>query len=83
MKAIEVTGTIDAEGNLLLDKPIQAAASSRVRVILLFSEPAEETDDPDDTPVEEIKASLQRALQQAKLGDRIPLSEMWNGIDLE
>ena len=41
MKAIEVTGSIDAEGNLLLDEPIQAVASSRVRVILLFSEPAE------------------------------------------
>ncbi|MBD2089521.1 hypothetical protein H6F67_06600 [Microcoleus sp. FACHB-1515] len=83
MRAIEVTGTIDAEGNLLLDAPIQAAASSRVRVILLFSEPAEETDDSDDTPVEEIKASLQQALQQAKSGDRIPLSEMWDGTDLE
>ena len=83
MKAIEVTGSIDAEGNLLLDEPIQAVASSRVRVILLFSEPAEETDDPDDTPVEAVKVSLQRALQQAKSGERIPLSEMWDGIDLE
>lgn len=47
------------------------------------SKTAKKTNDPDDTPVEAIKASLRRALQQAKSGDRIPLSEMWNGIDLE
>lgn len=83
MKAIEVTGSIDAEGNLLLDEPIPSAASSRVRVILLFSELAEDADDPDDTPVEAVKASLQRALQQAKSGERLPLSQMWEGFDLE
>lgn len=83
MRAIEVTGNIDAEGNLLLDEPIQAAASSRVCVILLFSELAEDADDPDDTPVEAVKASLQRALQQAKSGDRVPISEMWDEIDFE
>ncbi|BBD59397.1 hypothetical protein NIES2109_21810 [Nostoc sp. HK-01] len=39
---------------------------------------------PDYTPVEEIKASLRRALQQAKMGQRLPLlSEMWEGIDAE
>ncbi len=82
MKAIEVTGSIDAEGNLILDEPLQAENySHRVRVIVLF--PLEEENDPDDTPVEEIKASLRRALQQAKAGQRIPLSQMWEGIDAE
>ena len=82
MKAIEVTGSIDTEGNLILDEPIQAENYSHLRVIVLFSE-SESENDPDDTPVEEIKASLRRALQQAKAGQRIPLSQMWEGIDAE
>ena len=81
MKAIEVTGTLDEKGQLFLDHPIENSISGKVRVILLFPEVTEEIEpDPDDTPVEEIKASLRRALQEAKSGQRIPLSEMWEGI---
>ena len=84
MRAVEVTGTIDRQGNLLLDRPFEVDRSSRVRVIVLFSEPSEpEAADPDDTPIEEIKASLKRAFQQAKAGQRIPLEQMWEGIDAE
>ncbi|BDI18653.1 MAG: hypothetical protein HWQ41_12770 [Nostoc sp. NOS(2021)] len=85
MKAIEVTGRIDSQGNLVLDEPIQGSTyPHQVRVIVLVPEPAEaEEVDPDDTPIEEIKASLRRALQQAKAGQRLPLSEMWEGIDAE
>lgn len=84
MKAIETTGTLDEKGQLFLDRPIENSAPVKVRVILLFPEVTEEIEpDPDDTPVEEIKASLRRALQQAKSGQRIPLSQMWEGIDVE
>ncbi len=38
--------------------------------------------DEDDTSIEEIKASLTRALQEAVEGKRIPLSQMWEGIEL-
>ena len=84
MKAVEVTGTIEQKGQLFLDQPIENFAPSRVRVIVLFPEVTEEAQtDPDDTPIEEVKASLRRALQEAKAGQRIPLSEMWDGIDVE
>ncbi|MBD2519054.1 hypothetical protein H6G93_29665 [Nostoc sp. FACHB-973] len=85
MKAIEVTGKIDSQGNLVLDEPIQGTNySHQVRVIVLVPESTDaEEIDPDDTPVEEVKASLRRALQQAKMGQRLPLSEMWEGIDAE
>ncbi|MFN5860414.1 MAG: hypothetical protein ACK451_00170 [Pseudanabaena sp.] len=84
MRAVEVTGTIDREGHLLLDQPFEEDISSRVRVIVLFSEPVQELeDDPDDTPIEEVKASLTRAFQQAKAGKTRPISEMWDGIDAE
>lgn len=84
MRAVEVTGTIDLEGHLLLDQPFGEDIASRVRVIVLFSEPVQELeDDPDDTPIEEVKASLKRAFQQARAGQTRPISEMWDGIDAE
>jgi hypothetical protein len=82
MRAVEVTGTIDGEGHLLLDQPFDVDISGPVRVIVLFSESIEEND-PDDTPIDEVKASLKRAFQQAKAGQRIPFEEMWDGIDAE
>ena len=82
MRAVEVTGTVDRQGHLLLDQPFDVDISGRVRVIVLFSEPIQEND-PDDTPIEEVKASLKRAFQQAKAGQRIPFEKMWDGIDAE
>lgn len=84
MKAVEVTGTLDEKGQLLLDHPIENFQPSRVRIIVLIPEVTESAEiEPDDTPIEEVKASLRRALQEAKSGQRIPLSEMWEGIDVE
>ena len=79
MKAIELTGTVDNRGNLSLDEPVLVTANSRVRVIILCSEESLEVD-PDDTPDEEVKASLRRALEEAKSGQRIPSSQMWGSI---
>ncbi len=84
MKAIEVTGRIDAQGNLVLDQPIHGTSYPHlVRVIVLVPEEIEAVDDSDDTPIEEVKASLRRALKQAKAGQRIPMSKLWDGIDAE
>ena len=82
MKAIELTGTVDDRGNLSLDETVLVSANSRVRVIILCPEESSEITDIDDTPIEEVKASLRRALQEAKSGQRIPLSQMWETIDL-
>jgi hypothetical protein len=83
MKAIEVTGIVDDDGNLSLDRPVVNSAPGRVRVIILYSEEnSEEEQDLDDTPIEEVKNSLRRALKEAKLGQRIPISQMWDGIDV-
>lgn len=83
MKAIEITGKIDDQGNLVLDQPIQGTNyPHQVRVIVLVPEEVE-ADDPDDTPIEEIKASLRRALRQAKAGQTRPISELWDRIDAE
>jgi hypothetical protein len=81
MKAFEVMATLNDKKQLLLDENLDIDTPSRVKVILLVSE--ENESDPDDTTVEEIKASLKRALQEAKAGKRIPLAQMWDGIDAE
>ena len=79
MQAFEVMGRVDKNGQILLDEPLEIASDSRVKVILLV---ANEPDfDPDDTPVEEIKASLRRALQEVKEGKTRPISELWEKID--
>lgn len=84
MRAVEVTGSVDDKGQLSLDQPIEVTTPTRVRVIVLFPEFQDQIEeiDPDDTSVEEIKASLRRALQEAKAGQRIPLSQMWEELML-
>ncbi len=37
--------------------------------------------DPDDDPKEEVLANLKQAWQEARSGNTIPLSQMWDGID--
>jgi hypothetical protein len=84
MRALEVTGSIDEEGKLSLDRPLDVKISGRVRIIVLFNESTVELEhDFDNSPIEFIRASVTRALQQAKAGQRIPLEEMWGGIDVK
>ncbi len=58
MQAFEMMGTIDEKGQLILDSNLNIPAPSRVKVIVLLTNEDESECDPDDTPAEEIKASL-------------------------
>ncbi len=80
MRAFEVMATVSNSKQLILDSDLDWD-TSRVKVIILESDEVEF--DPDDTPVEEVKASLRRALQEYKERKRIPLEDMWEGIDAE
>ncbi|PSF32245.1 hypothetical protein C7H19_21675 [Aphanothece hegewaldii CCALA 016] len=82
MKAFEMTGIVDEKGQLVLDNLLEIHTFSRVKVIILVPEEESEIA-PDDTPIEEIKASLRRALQEAKEGKTRPLSELWERIEDE
>ncbi|MEY3867664.1 MAG: hypothetical protein RLZZ338_1555 [Cyanobacteriota bacterium] len=46
MKAIEVTATVDEQGQLHLDQPLKVTKSGRVRALLLF---------PEDDEIEEME----------------------------
>lgn len=80
MKAQEIIGTVDQNGQLLLDEPLTVNTSSRVKVIMLF--PQADIDE-DDELKELVLERLQITLQQASEGKTKPVSELWDGIDAE
>jgi hypothetical protein len=81
MKAIETTATINEKGQLTLDQTLENTKPQRVRVIVLMSE--EEENDPDESPTSIVIEGIRQGLQEALSGQTIPLSEMWEGIDVE
>lgn len=81
MKAIETTATINEKGQLTLDQTLENTKPQRVRVIVLMSE--EEENDPDETPTSIVIEGIRQGLQEALSVQTIPLSEMWEGIDVE
>lgn len=80
MKAQEVMGTVDKNGQLSLDKPLAVEKQSHVRVIVLF---VEEEIDEDDESKEAVLESLRTSLAEAKAGKTRPISQLWDGIDIE
>jgi hypothetical protein len=80
MKAIEVTGTVDAEGQLSLDRPLAVNSQTRVRVIVLFSEITDEADEDILKPAVE---SFRQGWKEAMTGQRLPISQLWEGIDAD
>lgn len=72
MEALEVAAIVDAQGNLQLEQPLNLAAQSRVRIIVLLE------DDPDDEPKSVVLESLRQAWHEAKTGQTLPLSALWD-----
>lgn len=80
MKAIETTATLSENGQLTLDEPLTLGINRRVRVIVLIAEPE---DDPDDTPIAEIREGLYQGWQDILAGRTKPVSQLWEGIDVD
>ncbi|WP_322745429.1 type II toxin-antitoxin system RelN family antitoxin [Plectonema radiosum] len=80
MKAIEVMGTVDEQGQLALDTPLTLDKKSRVKVIVLI--PEEENNEKDKSK-EEIIADFRQAWHEAMTGKTIPVSQIWDGIEDE
>lgn len=87
MKAIETTATINDEGQLALDLPLNVTHRQRVRVIVLIPEEGEADDGlesvPDDDSRETIIEGLQEGWQQALADEVRPVSELWSRLDAE
>jgi len=79
MKAIEVTGTLNQNGELLLDQPLEVEYTGRVQITVLI--PESELDE--DEPREKILEDIRQGLYEAITGQTLPLSQMWDDIDAE
>lgn len=87
MSVAELRGQIQDYVEQLSNDQLLIAADFLARLAEQESDDLTESEevesDPDDTPVEAVKASLRRALQEYKEAKRIPLKDMWEGIDAE
>ncbi|MGB3613826.1 MAG: hypothetical protein WBA10_08535 [Elainellaceae cyanobacterium] len=81
MKAIETIATINEQGQLSLDHPLELPHNRRVKVIVLISEDGDIG--PDDTPTDVVIAGLEEGMHQAMTGQTLPLSQLWDGIDAD
>ncbi|HEY9663192.1 MAG TPA: hypothetical protein V6C65_32505 [Allocoleopsis sp.] len=68
MKAIEVMGTVNEQGQLSLDQPLSVERNSRVRVIVLLSDEENEGFSAE---------SFCTSWKQAMRSETLPLSQLW------
>ncbi|MDK2409759.1 hypothetical protein QHH11_16835 [Aphanizomenon sp. PH219] len=80
MIAQEIMAKIDENGNISLETPLMVNKPSRVKLIVLF---IEDELDEDNESKEAVLESLKTSLQEAKAGKVHPISELWEGIDVE
>ena len=79
MKAIKVMATIDNQGQLCVDEPLELERDSRVEVIVLIPEVTEINEE--DQSKETILADFRQAWHEAMTGKTIPVAQIWEGID--
>jgi len=80
LQALKVTGTVNEQGQLVLDRALELPENSHVEVIILMQNA---TSEAEDTPDEEVLADLRQAWHEAMTGQTIPVSQLWDGIDDE
>ncbi|MEH2293840.1 type II toxin-antitoxin system RelN family antitoxin [Nostoc sp.] len=85
MKAIEVMGNVDKQGQLSLDVPLTVDQHTRVRVIVLLSENAdEENNQQEDKEISESAIeSFRHGWDDTITVNILPVSQLWEGMDVE
>lgn len=84
MKAIEVMGTVDEQGQLSLDIPLTVDQHTRVRIIVLLSETLDKENNQEDEEISESAVeSFRQGWYDAMMGNTLPVSQLWQGIDAE
>lgn len=80
MKAFEVMGTVDEQGQVYLDIPLGVDKDTRVKVIVLLSDEGEgENDDDDEVISESARESFRQGWYDVMRGNVLPVSELWEG----
>lgn len=81
MKAYELTAKVNADGELEIPKlPLHLRQDASVRIIVLVNE-SDVANEPDETGFS--AQSFQKTWQQAVNGETLPLSQLWEGIDVD
>jgi len=70
----KLTGTINEEGQIVLDSPLSRDRNSRVEVTIRVI-----NDVPEDLTQAEVLADFQQAWEEAMTGKTIPVSQLWEG----
>jgi hypothetical protein len=78
MRAVKATGSINENGQIHLDRPL-LDINGRVEVIVLIAD--EDEPDVDSMSKEEILADFRQAWREAKTGQTVPASQIWEGIE--
>jgi len=82
MHTIQTQVTVNKDHILNLVLPEDITEGTYQVVIVMNPQPDHEFDN-DDTPDQIILEGIREGLKQAITGDTIPLSQMWEGIDVE
>ena len=79
MKEIEVMGTVNEQGQLSLDQPLTITKNTRVRVIVVLTE----NEEVQDEVLESAEESFRQGWYDAIIGNTLPVSQLWQGIDAD
>lgn len=85
MQAYEFPATISADGKLELPPNMQlpVPANRAARVIVMIEEDSEIDNEYCDNPTpEQIADNIRQAFREKQAGQRIPFSQLWDGIDI-
>ncbi|GBF81341.1 hypothetical protein [Aphanothece sacrum] len=85
MKAYELTANVTADGKIELpDFRLSPTSSqpSRVKVIILVSEPEENSEELVNVDEDFSEESFKKSWQQAIAGETVPLSQLWEETDI-
>jgi hypothetical protein len=77
MKAVEIMGTVNEQGQLCLDTPLYVTTNTRVKIIVLLSE------EEDEELTESAQESFRQGWQDVMTGNTLLVSQLWEGIDAE
>jgi len=85
MEAVKTTGTINEQGQLTLDQPLNLPENSRVEIIVLVQDalPNSTGDTEDGLSKEELLADLRQAWHEAMTGQTTPVSQLWDDLEDE
>ncbi|MEL6162091.1 MAG: hypothetical protein AAFR18_23030 [Cyanobacteria bacterium J06627_32] len=81
MNAIETTATVNGQGQLHLDSPLEINENQKVRVIVLVA--AEDESEADEITKQELLDDFRQSVSDALSGKTFPVSQLWDDIDAE